>query len=90
MDNIKNIVSQVIGQMSSSRGGSFQDIQEVWVKVSKDQGSRVTDFKDGCLTISANSSMRLFRLNLNREDLLKELKKEFPLIKKINFKVGTD
>jgi len=88
MDSIKNIVSGVIGQLSSGKGGSSQDIQEAWTRISKDKGSSVTDFKNGCLTISADSSMRLVRLNLNREELLKELRKEFPSIVKINFKVG--
>jgi Dna[CI] antecedent, DciA len=88
MDPIKNIVSEVIGRMSSSKGAAFEDIQAAWVKISKDQGSRVADIKDGCVTISADSSLRLVRLNLNREILLKELRREFPSIVKINFKVG--
>jgi len=89
MDSIKSIVSGVIGRMSSSTGGTFADIQKAWSRISKEQESRVTDFKDGCLTITADSSMRLVRLNLNRESLLKELQKEFPSIVKINFKVGS-
>ncbi len=89
MDTIKNIVSGVIGKMASGSGGSFQDIQGAWARISKDQHSRIADFKDGCVTIIADSSMRLVRLNLNRESLLKELRKEFPSIVKINFKVGS-
>ena len=88
MDTIKNIVSQVIGQMASGDGGHFKDIQALWEKISKDQGSRIADVKDGCVTIYADSSMRLVRLNLNRESLLKELQKEFPSIVKISFKAG--
>ncbi len=88
MDSIKNIVAGVIGRMSSSKGGSCQDIQTAWERISQDKESRVTDFKDGCVIINANSSMRLFKLNLNRESLLKELQKEFPSIVKISFKVG--
>ena len=88
MDSIKNIVADVIGQMSSGKGGAFADIQAAWGRISKDQGSRVSDFKDGCLTICADSSLRLVRLNLNRENFLKELHREFPSIVKINFKVG--
>jgi hypothetical protein len=88
MDSIKNIVSDVIGRMSSGEGGLFKDIQAAWVKISKDQGSRVADFKDGCVTITADSSLRLVRLNLNRAGLLKELQKEFPSIVRISFKVG--
>jgi len=90
MDPIKNIVSEVIGRMSSARGGTFADIQAAWARISKDQDSRIADFKDGCVTVNADSSMRLVRLNLNRESLLKELQKEFPSIVKINFKVGVN
>lgn len=90
MDNIKDIISGVMERMSSHKGGAFADIQAVWTRVSNDQGSRVADFKDGCVTIMADSSMRLVRLNLNRESLLKELHKEFPAITKINFKVGSN
>jgi len=74
--------------MSSARGGAFADIQKAWERISGDRNSRVADFRDGCVTIMADSSMRLVRLNLNRESLLKELQKEFPSIIKINFKVG--
>jgi len=88
MDSIKNIVSGVIGRMSSGDGGHFKDIQAAWAKISKDQQSMVADFKDGCVTISAKTSLRLVRLNLNRESLLKELQKEFPSIVKIRFKVA--
>jgi hypothetical protein len=90
MDSIKNIVSGVIGRMSSGSGVSSQEIQAAWSRISKDPGSKVTDFKDGCVVISADSSMRLVKLNLNREGLLQELQKEFPSIVKISFKVGSN
>jgi len=87
MELIKGIVSDVLGKMSSQAGGYFQNIQSAWANISKDTGSKVTDFKNGTLTISADSSMRLVRLNLHREQFLKELQKEFPAIVKLNFKV---
>jgi len=88
MDNIKDIISGVIEKMASSQKGGFKDIQSAWTRISKDRTSRVADFKDGSVTISADSSMRLVKLNLNRENLLKELRKEFPSIVRIHFKVG--
>jgi hypothetical protein len=88
MEPIKNIVSGVIERMSSGNGVAFADIQAAWSKISKDQGSRIADFKDGCVTISAKDSLRLVILNLNRESLLKELRKEFPSIVRISFKLG--
>jgi hypothetical protein len=88
MDSIKNIISGVMGRMSSGTAGSPQEIQAAWERISKDQESRVSEFKDGCVTIKANSSLRLVGFNLNRESLLKELQKDFPSITKISFKVG--
>ena len=88
MDPIKDIVAQVIGRMASSTA-SPQDIQALWARISGGKGSRVADFKDGCVTIVTDSSMRMVRLNLNRQSLLQALNQEFPSIVKICFKVGT-
>jgi hypothetical protein len=89
VDEIKNIVSQVIGRMASHQGEAFQDIQKAWEKIAGAKGSRVAEFKDGSLTIYADTSMRMVRLNLNKQSLLQQLNQEFPSIKKICFKVGT-
>ena len=89
MDSIKNIVSQVIGQMASKPGALPQDIQEAWAKISPGKGTRVADFKEGCVTIYTDTSMRMVRLNLNKQSLLQQLNQEFPSIVKICFKVGT-
>ena len=88
MDPIKNIVAEVIGRMSSQQGASFQNIQQAWMRISGGKGSRVADLQDGCVTIYADTSMRMVRLNLNRQSLLQQLNQEFPSIKKICFKVG--
>ncbi len=87
MDTIKDIVAQVMGKMASGQGASIQDIQEAWGRISKDSASRATALKDGCLTVSADSSLRLVKLNLNREALLKDMQKDFPTITRIHFKV---
>jgi len=87
MENIKNIVAGVIGRMSTSKGGVLEDIHAAWQKISGDESSKVVDFKEGRVVIGADSSMRLVKLNLNRESLLKELQIKFPSIVKISFKV---
>lgn len=88
MEAIKDIVAQVIGQMSAKPGALPQDIQAAWTRISGGKGSHVADFKDGCVTIATDSSMRMVRLNLDRQSLLQALTQEFPSIKKICFKVG--
>jgi hypothetical protein len=87
MDPIKNVVSSLMEKMSSGKK-EFEGIQQIWEKISGDKGSRVSAIKEGCITITADSSMRLTKLNLYRNMFLKELQKEFPMIVKIHFKVG--
>lgn len=88
MDPIKNILPSVMGRMSAREGVSPVNIGQVWTRISGGKGSRVADLKDGCLTVCADSTMRMVNLNLHREDLLQQLNKDFPSIKKIYFKVG--
>ncbi|MDE1921261.1 MAG: DUF721 domain-containing protein [Candidatus Omnitrophica bacterium] len=85
MDPMKDIVRRVMEQMS--RPLLLGDIAGGWERISGDKYSKATGFKDGCLTVSAQNSLCLIRLNLNREKLLQALQKEFPSIVKINFKV---
>ncbi len=88
MDPIKNIVAQVIDRMSSKPGASFADIQEVWTRISGGKGSRVTDLKDGRVTVTTDTAMRMVKLNFSRQSLLQQLNGKFPSIIKICFKVG--
>ncbi|MDE2028292.1 MAG: DUF721 domain-containing protein [Candidatus Omnitrophica bacterium] len=86
MDPIKDIVAQIMGQMSSHT--FLGDIQSAWERIAQDKHSKAVGFKEGCLTVSAQNSLCLVRLNLNREKLLKDIRKEFPSVRKINFKAG--
>jgi hypothetical protein len=88
MDPIKNILPAVMGSMSVREGISSVNIGQAWTRISGGKGSRVADLKDGCLTVHVDSTMRMVNLNLNREDILQQLNKDFPSVKKIYFKVG--
>ena len=88
MDSIKNILPTVIGQMSSKEALASQDIQALWGRMCGKIGSRAVDLKDGCLTVHVDSPMRMVKLNLNKEDLIAQLNKQFPSIKRIHFKVA--
>jgi hypothetical protein len=88
MDPIKNILTSVMGRMSVREGVSSVNIGQVWTRISGGKGSRVADLKDGCLTVYVDTSMRMVNLNLHREDLLQQLNKDFPAIKKIYFRLG--
>ena len=88
MDPMKDIVASVMQQMSTRGGVSLIAIQQAWERLGEHKGCKVVDFKDGCLTIGADASIRLVKLNMNRDALLKKLQKEFPSIVKLQFKVS--
>ena len=60
MDTIKNIVSSMMGRMSSGNVNP-QDIQAAWERLTKDTTTHVADFKNGELLVVADSSMRLVK-----------------------------
>lgn len=90
MDSIRDIISQVIGNLATKKPYSKRNIHEVWKIIAGDQAnhSAVKDFNNGFLKIHVDSSARLFQLNLRKDDLIDDLKKEIPHLKDIIFKVG--
>ena len=91
MDPIKNIVSDVIGKMSSKGFNEQTRILEVWQKIVGEKGTkhaRVSGLKDGTLMVLVDSSAWLFQLNLKRKNILEQLQKEKLEIQKIIFKIG--
>ena len=88
MDSIKNIIPSVIGKISAQEGPSPDDIQSLWRKMGGATGSRVMDLKDGVLNVHVDSSMRMVKLNLDKEHFLKQINAVFPSIKRIHFKVA--
>jgi len=90
MDSIRDIIPQVIGNLSDKRPNSARNIQEVWKIVAKDgaQHSAVIDFKNGLLRINVDSSAWLYQLNTQKAAFLKSLKIEIPDIIDIIYKVG--
>jgi predicted nucleic acid-binding Zn ribbon protein len=90
MDSIRDIIPQVIENLSGKRPNSARNIHEVWKIVVKEgaQHSTVTDFKKGVLRINVDSSAWLYQLNMHKAAFLKGLKSELPEITDIVYKVG--
>jgi hypothetical protein len=90
MDSIRDIIPQVIENLSGKRPNSSRNIHEIWKIVSKDGSlhSTVIDFKKGILRINVDSSAWLYQLNLQKPAFLKSLKTEIPEISDIIYKVG--
>jgi hypothetical protein len=90
MDSIRDIIPQVIENLSGKRPNSARNIHEIWKIVAKDGAlhSTVIDFKKGLLRINVDSSAWLYQLNLQKAAFLKSLKSEIPGITDIIYKVG--
>jgi len=91
MDEIKNIVNDVIGKISSQKPEQQSRIQNVWKKIVDQKGqqhSSIINFQDKRLIVNIDSSIWLFQFNLKRWKILKELQKEIPECENIIFRIG--
>ncbi|MBF0479861.1 MAG: DUF721 domain-containing protein [Candidatus Omnitrophica bacterium] len=91
MDNIKDIIGQVIGDLSSGAGQTNAQIQIAWEEITshdEQKHSRLVGFKEGKLLVVIDSPHWLYQFNLKRISLLKQLQQKINGIKTIYFKVG--
>ncbi|MCX5669273.1 MAG: DciA family protein [Candidatus Omnitrophica bacterium] len=92
MELLKDTLDNVMRQLGAKKA-VFQDTgPQQWLKkalTKKELGHiRVKYFSKGILGLSVDSSAWLYILSLKKEELLKELKKENPELKNINFRIG--
>lgn len=91
MDAIKDIIPQVIEQLSQRKPEDQNKIQRIWrnvIDAKMAQHCLLANFFDGILTVVVDSSSWLYQMNLNRKKILDELREEMPEIKNIQFKIG--
>ena len=90
MESIRDIIPQVIENLSQKKPNTQRNIHEVWKIVVKEHADHcaVTGFKDGILRVHVDSSARMFQLSTLKVKYLKDLKSEIPDIRDIVFKVG--
>lgn len=91
MDDIKQIVGRVIGDMSSGQLNTHEKLSQIWPRVveAKDlEHTRLVDYKKGDLLVNVDSPARAYQLNLKKTKIMAALKKEVTDLKNIYFKVG--
>jgi len=92
MELLKKTLDNVMSQLGA-RKTVFQDAgPQQWLKkalTKKELGHiRVKYFSKGILGLSVDSSSWLYILSLKKDALLKELQKENPGLKNIDFRIG--
>ena len=89
MQPIKEIIQDVFKNLSK---GQFADksILEAWQAAAGEESKKtdIVGWKEGVLKINVDSSARLFKLNLKKSQLIKEIRKEISSVEQIVFRVG--
>ncbi len=91
MDQIKDIIQNVIGKISSEGFKDQTKIYEIWQKIVGEAGIKhtcISGLKDKTLLVLVDSSAWLFQMSLQRKKILEQIQKEKLEIQKIVFKIG--
>ena len=91
MDSIKDILPQVIEQLSLRQPQTQNKIQRIWENLTDERTAAhcaLSDFSGGQLTILVDSSPWLYQMNLKKKKILEQLQEEIAEIKMIHFKIG--
>ncbi len=91
MELLKDILPQVIGNLSSGKPEIHTRINKLWASLVEPKLCRHAKpfgFKKGILTINVDSPVWLFHLTFKRQQILTELQKEFKELSSIKFRIG--
>ena len=91
MDNIKDILKNVFGNIVQKRPQTNEKIDRVWQNVIEPHDcthTSIIGIKDGLLSINTDTPARLYYLKLRRKKILEQLQEEIPEIQNIQFQIG--
>ena len=91
MDQIKDILQQVVKNISEQKPQQQDDVQGAWQQsVDKKtlQHTRIVGVKNGKLLVLTDSPVRLFDLTLQKIKILKQLQEHVPELTEISFRMG--
>jgi hypothetical protein len=92
MELLKNTLDSVMRQLVVKKTALGDTGPQQWLKkiLTKKELKhiRVKYFSKGVLGLNVDSSAWLYILSLKKEELLKEIKKDNPELKNINFRIG--
>ncbi len=92
MERISGAINVVMKELTTKKGTDSGSDPQGWLKKSltkKDLGHiKFNYFRKGVLGVSVDSSARLYRLGLQKNDLLVSLRKFSSEIKDIRFTIG--
>lgn len=92
MDDIKNIVNKVIGDIAEKRPDTQNKADRIWQNLLTKQElkhTKLVGINQGVLWVNVDSPAWLYQMKIRQTKLVKQLKEEAPDIQGIRFKIGT-
>lgn len=91
MDNIKNIVNTVIGNIAERKPDKHDKVGRIWENLLNDKElkhTKIIGIKEEGLLVCVDSPAWMYQMKIRQTKILKQLKEEIPHIKYIRFKMG--
>jgi hypothetical protein len=91
MDQIKDVITQVIGELLEGKPTVQNKIYRVWEHVAEQKVRKhtaIAGFTQGSLAVHVDSPAWLFQMNFQKRKLLKKVQEEIPEVTAIIFKIG--
>ena len=91
MDDIKDIVYKVIGDMAEKNPDVHNKTERIWQNLLNKQEikhTKLIGINNGTLAVYVDSPAWLYQMRIRQTKILKQLKEEVPDIKRIRFKIG--
>ena len=91
VDNIKNILNTVIGNIANRNPDIHNKIERIWENLLNEKELRHTKIlgiKEEGLLVCVDSPAWLYQMRIRQTKILKQLKEEVPNIKYIRFRMG--
>lgn len=91
MEQLKNIINNVIGKMSSGSAISNQDLWQAWegaIGKKLIKHTAIEGVRNGKLSVRVDSPVMMFQLNLKRNHIIKKLQKIDKELTDINLRIG--
>ena len=91
MDNIKDILNNIVGDIAAKNPNIQSKVDDIWKNVLEEQDlkhTKLLDLKDGVLYIVVDSPAWLYQIQIKKRKILKRMQDEIPEIKRIQLKVG--
>lgn len=91
LENIRDIVKAVIGNIANQTTGPHDKAERIWENLTNEKERRhtkVMGVKEDTLFVRVDSPAWLYQMRIQQRRFLKQIKEEIPGVKSIRFKMG--